>query len=181
MTPPHDLELSLGPRNHGNRGCPSIWSWWNILLVPNWAFQSVPNQALFPFFLWMPSISRSSTNLNYECPQFPKAGLKQAGGLLFSNNSNWIVSAGAQSSNFAGRVSAGAQSSNFGRRFCCCPIQLFCAGLKHLLYIFRHMILTFLSVQDSIVVSTPGFHPRGPGAIPWVGVESISKNEHFFL
>ena len=24
MTLPHDLELSLGPRNHGNRGCPSI-------------------------------------------------------------------------------------------------------------------------------------------------------------
>ena len=43
MTLPHDLELSLGPRNHGNRGCPSIWSWWNILLLPNWTLRIVPN------------------------------------------------------------------------------------------------------------------------------------------
>ena len=105
----------------------------------------------------------------------------QAGGLLFSNNSNWIVSAGAQSNNFAGRVSAGAQSNNFGRRFCCCPIQLFFAGLKHLLYIFKDMIFTFQSVQDSIVESTPCFHPRSPGSIPWLGVESISKNWIFLF
>ena len=118
---------------------------------------------------WMPQVSTSS----------PENSRPE--GLLFSNNSNWIVSAGAQSSNFAGRVSAGAQSSNFGRRFCCCPIQLFFAGLKHLLYIFKHMIITFQSVQDSIVVSTPGFHPRGPGSIPRVGVESISKNWIFLF
>ena len=61
MTLPHDLELSLGPRNHGDRGCPSIWSWWNILLVPNWTLRIVPNWAMFPFFLW---ISRSSNIWN---------------------------------------------------------------------------------------------------------------------
>ena len=31
------------------------------------------------------------------------------------------------------------------------------------------------------MVSTPGFHPRGPGSIPWVGVESISKNWIFLF
>ena len=53
MTPPHDLELSLGPRNHGNRGCPSIWSWWNILLLPNWTLRIVPNWA----FWYVPFLS----------------------------------------------------------------------------------------------------------------------------
>ena len=43
------------------------------------------------------------------------------------------------------------------------------------------MIFTFQSVQDSIVVSTPGFHLRGPGSIPRVGVESISKNWTFLF
>ena len=43
------------------------------------------------------------------------------------------------------------------------------------------MTITFQSVQDSIVVSTPDFHLRGLGSIPRVEVESISKNWTFLF
>ena len=43
------------------------------------------------------------------------------------------------------------------------------------------MIFTFQSVQDSIVVSTPGFHLRGLGLIPRVEVERMSKNWTFLF
>ena len=72
--PPHDLELSLGPRNHGNRGCPSIWSWWNILLLPNWTLQIVPNGAFgYPGVpipeIMDPPVSKSSPeNCRGEAP-----------------------------------------------------------------------------------------------------------------
>ena len=85
MTPPHDLELSLGPRNHGNRGCPSIWSWWNILLVPNWTLRIVPNWA----FWYVPFLSLEEFQyLKLWIPQFPRVPLKIAGAkpLQFSHN-----------------------------------------------------------------------------------------------
>ena len=43
------------------------------------------------------------------------------------------------------------------------------------------MTYTLQSVLDSIVANTPGFHPGGPGSIPEMGDESISKNWRFLF
>ena len=49
-------------------------------------------------------------------------------------------------------------------------------GLKRLFYITVHITIQFQPSLDSILVSIAGFHPRGPGSIPGVGDERISKN-----
>ena len=49
-------------------------------------------------------------------------------------------------------------------------------GLKRLFYITVHMTIQLQSSLDSILVSIAGSHQRGPGSIPGVGDESISKN-----
>ena len=79
------------PRNHGNRGCPSIWSWWSILLVPNWTLRIVPNWAFWSVLFLCLDIQQFQY-LKLWIPQFPRVPLKIAGAkpLQFSHNKQLV-------------------------------------------------------------------------------------------